>query len=64
MQSVIYSDRREVMNATGATLISSQGAFDALSRNFAQIKTKLNTKMNKIKEFYESKEKNLSKIMS
>ena len=64
MQSAIHSERRDVMNAIDATLISSQSAFDASSRNFAQINTKLNTKMSKIKKLYESKEKNLSKMMS
>ena len=64
MQPAIYSNRQDVMNAIDATLINSQNTFDALSRNFAQIKTKLNMKMNKIKELYESKEKNLSRIIS
>ena len=52
------------MNVIDATSISSQSAFDAFSRNFAQIKAKLNTKMSKIRKFYESKEKNLSRMMS
>ena len=64
MQLAIHSDRRDMMNAIDATSINSQSASDALLRSFAQIKTKLNIKMNKIKEFYESKEKNLSKMMS
>ena len=64
MQPVIHSNRRGVMNAVGATSASSQGASDALSKDFAQIKTELNMKMNKIRKLYESKEKNLSKIMS
>ena len=64
MQPVIHSNCRDVMNAIDATLINNQSAFDALLKNFAQIKTKLNMKMNKIKKLYESKEKNLSKIMS
>ena len=51
------------MNVIDATSISSQNAFDALSKNFAQIKTKLNTKMNKIRKFYELKEKNLSEMI-
>ena len=63
MQSTIHSNRRDVMNVIDATSISSQNAPDAFSRNFAQIKAKLNTKMSKIKELYESKEKNLSKMM-
>ena len=64
MQLIIYLNRRNVMNAIDATSINNQNAFDAFLRNFAQIKTKLNMKMNKIKEFYELKEKNLSKMMS
>ena len=64
MQFVIHSDRRDVMNAIGATSINSQDAFDTLSKDFVQIRIKLNMKMNKIKEFYELKEKNLSKMMS
>ena len=64
MQLIIHSNRRGVMNVTGATPISSQSAPDAFSKNFAQIKTKLNTKMSKIRKLYESKEKNLSKMMS
>ena len=63
MQLAIHSDRRNVMNAIDATSISIQSASDALSKNFAQIKAKLNMKMNKIKKLYESKEKNLSKII-
>ena len=64
MQLVIHSDRRDVMNVIDATSINNQGAFDALSKDFAQIKTKLNMKMSKIKKLYESKEKNLSKMIS
>ena len=64
MQLAIHSDRQDVMNAIDATSINNQNAFDAFSRNFAQIKTKLNMKMSKIKELYELKKKNLSKIMS
>ena len=64
MQPVIHLNRQDVMNAIDATSISSQSAFNALSRNFAQIKTKLNMKMNKIKELYELKKKNMSKMMS
>ena len=64
MQPTIHPDRRDVMNVTGATSINSQDAPDASSKNFAQIKAELNTKMSKIRKFYESKEKNLSKMMS
>ena len=64
MQFVIHLNRRDMMNAAGATLINSQNTFDALLKNFAQIKTKLNMKMSKIKKLYELKEKNLSKIIS
>ena len=64
MQSAIHSDRRDVMNAIDATSISNQNASDAFSKDFAQIKTELNMKINKIEELYESKEKNLSKMMS
>ena len=52
------------MNAIDAPLINNRNAFNAFLRNFAQIKTKLNMKMNKIKKLYETKEKNLSKIIS
>ena len=51
------------MNAIDVTLINNQSAFDAFSKNFAQIKAELNMKMNKTKKFYKSKEKNLSKKM-
>ena len=64
MQPVIHSDRQNVMNAIDATSISNQDAFDAPSKNFAQIKTELNIKMSKIRKFYKSKEKNMSKIIS
>ena len=64
MQLVIHSNRRDMMNAADATSINNQSASDALSKDFAQIKTKLNMKMNKIEKLYESKEKNLSKMMS
>ena len=53
-----------MINAVDATSINNQSASNALLKDFAQIKTKLNMKMNKIKEFYESKKKNLSKMMS
>ena len=53
-----------MMNAINATSISSQSASDALSRSFTQIKTKLNMKIDKIKELYKLKEKNLSRMMS
>ena len=52
------------MNAIDATSINSRNAFNAPLTNFVQIKTKLNMKMNKIEKFYESKEKNLSEMMS
>ena len=64
MQSVIHSDRRDMMNAIDATSINNQNASDAPLKDFAQIRTKLNMKMNKIRKLYESKEKNLSKMMS
>ena len=52
------------MNATDATLINNQNTFNAFSKDFVSIKTKLNMKINKMKEFYKSKEKNLSKMIS
>ena len=64
MQLVIHLNRQDVLNAADATSINNQNAFDALSKNFAQIKAKLNMKMNKIRKLYELKEKNLSKMMS
>ena len=64
MQLAIHSDCQEMMNAIDATSINSQNAFNAFSTHFVQIKTKLNMKMNKIKELYKLKEKNLSKMMS
>ena len=63
MQFVIHLNRRDVMNAIDAMSINNQNAFNALLRNFAQIKTNLNMKIKKIRKFYESKEKNLSKMM-
>ena len=64
MQSAIHSNHQDVMNAIDATSINSQNAFDTLLKDFAKIKTKLNMKMNKIKELYKSKKKNLLKIIS
>ena len=64
MQLAIHLNRWDVMNVIDATSIKSQSVLNIFSRNFAQIKTKLNMKMNKIKKFYKSKEKNLSKMMS
>ena len=52
-----------MMNAIDATSINNQNAFNTFLKDFVQIKTKLNMKMNKIKEFYKSKEKNLSKMI-
>ena len=52
------------MSAIDATSINSQSAFDTSSKDFAQIKMKLNMKMNKTEKFYELKKKNLSRIMS
>ena len=63
MQLAIHLNCRDVMNAIDAMSINNQSAFDAFSTNFVQIKTKLNMKINKIREFYESKKKNLSKII-
>ena len=64
MQLAIHSDRRNMMNVIDAMLTSRQNASDALLNNFAQIKAKLNAKMSKIRKLYESKKKNLSKIIS
>ena len=63
MQPAIYSDRFDQMNATGATSMSSQDAVNAPLTSFAKTKVKMNTKMNKIRELYESKKKNLTKMM-
>ena len=46
-----------MMNATDATSINSQNAFNALLKNFAQITIKLNIKMNKIKKTLSVKRK-------
>ena len=51
------------MNAIDAMLTSRQSAFNTLLKKFAQIKAKLNTKINKIKKLYESKKKNLTRMM-
>ena len=64
MQLAIHSDRLDQMNAIGATSMSNQSAANAPLTNFAKIKTKMNTKMSKIRKLYESKEKNLTKMMS
>ena len=64
MQLIIHSNCRNIMNAIDAMSINNQSVFDALLKNFAQIKTKLNMKINKIKKLYKLKEKNLLKIMS
>ena len=64
MQFIIHLNRRDAINVIDATSINSQNAFNAFLKIFAQIKTKLNTKMSKIKKLYESKEKSLSKMMS
>ena len=47
------------MNAVDVTSIKNQSARDAPSRNFAQIKTKLNMKINKIRKLYKSKKKSV-----
>ena len=44
-----------MMNAIDATLINSQHAFDTILKNYAQIITNLNMKINKIKRLYELK---------
>ena len=64
MQFIIYLNCRNAMNAIDATSINNQNAFDALSTNFVQIKTKLNMKINMIRKFYKSKEKNLLEMIS
>ena len=64
MQPAIHSDHFDQMNAIGATSMNSQSAVNALLTSFAKIKMKMNTKMSKIKEFYESKKKNLTRMMS
>ena len=64
MQFAIHSDRLDQMNAIGATSMSSQSAVNASLTNFAKIKMKMNTKMSKIRKFYESKKKNLTEMMS
>ena len=64
MQPATHSNRFDQMNAIGATSMSSQSAVNAPLTNFAKIKIKMNTKMNKIRKFYKSKEKNLTKMMS
>ena len=46
-----------MMNATDATSINSQNAFNTLLKNFAQITIKLNIKMNKIKKTLSVKRK-------
>ena len=64
MQSAIHSDRFDQMNAIDAMLMSSQSAVNAFLTNFAKIKMKMNTKMNKIRRLYELKKKNLTRMMS
>ena len=63
MQPAIHSNRFDQMNAIGATSMNNQNAINAFLTSFAKIKIKMNTKMNKIRKFYESKKKNLKKIM-
>ena len=63
MQFFIHLNYRDEVNATGATSINNSNAFNAFLTNFVQIKMKLNMKMSKIKELYELKKKNLSKII-
>ena len=64
MQFIIYLNRCNIMNTIDATLINNQNVFNALLKNFAQIKTKSNIKMNNIKKLYKLKEKILSIIKS
>ena len=64
MQLAIHLNRFDQMNAIDATSINSQNAVNAFLTNFAKIKMKINTKMSKIKRFYKSKKKNLTKMMS
>ena len=61
MQLEIHSDRFDMMNAIDATSTSNQSASNTFLKNFAQIKSKLNTKMSTIREFYETKEKTRQK---
>ena len=64
MQLAIHLNRFDQMNAIGATSISSQNTINASLTNFAKIKMKINTKMNKVKKFYELKKKNLTRMIS
>ena len=64
MQPAIHSNRFGQVNATDATSMSSQDAVSAPLTSFAKIKIKMNTKMSKIRRLYESKKKNLTKMMS
>ena len=64
MQFAIHLNRFDQMNAIDATSMSNQSAVNASLTNFAKIKMKMNMKMNKIKRLYESKKKNLTKMMS
>ena len=64
MQPAIHLNRLDQMNAIGATSMNNQSAISAPLMSFAKIKMKMNTKMSKIKRLYESKKKNLTKMMS
>ena len=64
MKFAIHSNRRDIMNAVNAMSMSNQSAFNAPLRNSIQIKLKLNTKINTIKEFYEMKEQKTSEVIS
>ena len=64
MQFAIHLNCFDQMNAIDATSMSNQNAINALLMKFAKIKMKMNTKMNKIKEFYKLKKKNLTKMIS
>ena len=64
IQFTIHLNCFDQINAIDATSMSSQNAINASLTNFTKIKIKMNTKINKIKKFYKSKKKNLTRIMS
>ena len=64
MQFTIHLNRCEIMNAIDATLTSSSNALNALSKEFEQIKLRLNTKISIIKEFYKTRKKNANEVIS
>ena len=63
MQLTIHSNRCEMINAIDAMSTNNQNALNTFLKIFEQIELKLNTKMNTIRELYETRKKNANEII-